>query len=193
MVSYQLPLDDGSGAVTQEYLYPTGEVNLLVADLEGLEVAVDGLEHRSRPSRNCPTGVSSRADIVPGETIGVELSGALSANDVDPRAMGVVPATGASEQAAAAKAADPHGAVCGGDHRRIDGRRTGRGFRLVRAVRHARPKMSVAGRQKNVLISRIAKLDDQHERGEIDANDWVAQRDDLKRELLVVAGQLDQE
>jgi hypothetical protein len=47
--------------------------------------------------------------------------------------------------------------------------------------------------QKNVLISRIAKLDDQHERGEIDTDDWVAQRADLKRELLVVAGQLVQE
>ena len=68
---------------------------------------------------------------------------------------------------------------------------------FVWSVRIGRLDLRESGRsladQKNVLISRIAKLDDQHERGEIDTDDWAAQRADLKRELLVVAGQLEQE
>ena len=67
VVSYQIPLDDDSGAVTQEYLYPTGEVNLLVADLADLEVAVDGLEFdQVETIQEMPYRIWSRADVAAG-------------------------------------------------------------------------------------------------------------------------------
>ena len=194
VVSYQIPLDDDSGAMTQEYLYPTGEVNLLVSDLADLEVTVDGLEFdQIETIQEMPYRIWSNADIAPGEVLAVELSGALGIDDVDPRSFGMTTESAGAEQAASTKAADPMepylAVIIGGLMAVALG---GVFVWSVRSGASSESERSLAD-QKNVLISRIAKLDDLHERGEIDTDDWVAQHADLKRELLVVAGQLDQE
>ncbi len=194
VVSYQLPLDGDEGAMMQEYIYPVGEVNLLVADLDGLEVSVDGLEFDQVDTiQEMDYRIWSRAELPLGEGIAVAVSGALSTDDVDPRAFAPAQQDVGTEQVGSSQTADPlepYVPLALGGLMAV-----ALGGVFVWSVRSASEKDS--GRsladQKNVLVNRIALLDDQHERGEIDTDDWTDQRTDLKRELLAVAGQMNQE
>jgi mono/diheme cytochrome c family protein len=194
VVSYQLPLDGDVGAMVQDYLYPVEEINLLVADFDGLEVTVDGLEFdQIETIQGLDYRIWSRGEMPPGESIAVEVSGALSLDDVDPRAFVAEQQDTGIEQVGSAQTADPlepYVPVAVGGLMAV-----ALGGVFIWSVRSGSgndSRRSLAD-QKNELVNQIAVLDDQHEHGEIDTGEWTRQRADLKRELLAVATQINQE
>lgn len=192
VVSYRLPMDADGGAVSQALRHPTGEVNLLVADLPDVEVTVQGLDFAQTDTiQEVPYRIWSGAELAAGTEIGVEIAGGLALGDVDPRLF-------AQEQtdegvAGPTQTADPLEPIVplaiGG---LLALALAGVFVWSVRTGTSENADDALAA-EKDDLIDRIAALDDSHARGEIDTDRWMAKRAPLKRQLLDIAQQLDAE
>jgi hypothetical protein len=191
-VSYRIPLDGDNASVSQTLRYPVDEMNLLVADLENIEAAIDGLDFAQDDIiQGMPYRVWNGTNLAAGTQIAAEISNALAVGDVDPRLFAEeqteVGVTTAASTSSAAEPLEPMVPLVLGGLLAL-----GLAGVFVWSMRNDRPahtRQRLAA-DRDELIGRIADLDDSHARGEIDDATWASERAALKRELLDVANQL---
>jgi mono/diheme cytochrome c family protein len=198
LVRFFLPYEGTNVEYTQAFLYPTREINLLVAELPELEVTVtprggdpweviETQEFQGRSYRLFRAG-----DLPPTEVV-VSLNGLLAANAVDPRADANTEAntTGTAGTSAPGAAIAPAllapwmaWSVGGLSLLLLAGGTVWawRGGRMQLAERppDVRHEMDAVAR-------RIAQLDDRHALGQLDRASWQHQRSQLKARLLEMA------
>lgn len=192
IMRYLLPQEGRSLEVTRNFGYAVDEMSLLVAELPEITVEIPGFTLASRETFQNQTYQLWRADGAIPETLTIRLSGLLAADDVDPRTVqrADVPATGATDGAAAAVIAAPQLAswmpwtivaalLIGLVGLAIWSIQSGKlGTVSSEAARQT---------QRSALLKRIAHLDDQHAVGEVTEREWQQQRSRLKAQLLALA------
>lgn len=201
VVRFLLPYDGTSIDYSQEFLYPNAQVNLLIADLPELEVAVAPREGEAWQVTETQDfqGRSYRiyrGGDLPATTMEIVLRGLLDVTAVDPRAganSGVTGGGGASGGGAtapgivvapAAFAPWMAWSVGGlGLLMLVGGMawawRSGR-MQLAEGAPDLRAEMDEVAR-------RIAQLDDRHALGQVDGASWQRQRSQMKARLLELA------
>jgi mono/diheme cytochrome c family protein len=198
LVRFLLPYDDTSIEYTQEFLYPTGEINLLVAELPQLEATVtprDGepwevIETQEFQGRSYR--LFREADLPPTEIV-VSLNGLLAANAVDPRADAntTANATGTGGTTAPGLVIAPAAFApwmawsVGGLSLLLLAGGTAWAWRGGRMQLAERP-LDVR-QEMDAVARRIAQLDDRHALGQLDRASWQHQRSQLKARLLEMA------
>ncbi len=184
-LSYRLPFSGDSIEFTQEFLYPSDEVTLLIGDIPGLSVEVDGLEADGQDTME---GVSfymfSAAEVPAAAPITVRLSGLTPVGSADPRQ----PAGAAGPSAAAVTPLLSSAALWA-----IGGAVTlmllaAAGLPLLR--RREGDATAALVQQRNELVEAIAALDDRRANGSLDEVAWSQERAALKQQLVRVAGEL---
>ena len=192
IVRYALPFNGTATEFTGALPYPAASLNLLVADLPGMEVNVTGLNSVGPQDIQGDVYQMWQSEgLTPDQQVTASFSGLLEAGELDPRA--AAPASSDSQNPAASvrvpQLEDWTAWTVGG-------------VLLVGLVAvlawawRARISQSVGDtqammrRQRAALLQRIAKLDDLHAVGEINDDNWQQQRARLKAELLTVALQL---
>lgn len=195
-VSYGVEVDGDSIVIELPIINALDTLNLLVADLPNLDVTVDGLPFvENNNIQGADYGLWGSADIAAGTTIRVSLDGVLTENDIDPRALAAPEGdlTGGNEQRTATATAEPIGAVPA----LVLGALLAvlLGGVLVWSTRKSSTAQITRSltNEKKALLQQIATLDDQHARGDIDDSVWEAERNRLKRQLLLVARTLEEQ
>ena len=190
VVSYRVPLEGDEAAVSQTLLYPVGEMNVLVADLDDIEAEITGVEFVQNDTiQGMPDRIWGGADLAAGEEIDAQISNALTSNDLDPRLFAEEESeTSAVGPSQTAEPLDPMAAFIFGGLLVIG---LAGVFVWTAVADRSAPTKKSPESDKDELIDRIAALDDEHARGEIDDESWSAQRAELKRALMDVARQLD--
>lgn len=193
VVRYALPYNGTTAQFSGGVPYAAESLNLLVAELPGMEATVDGLENLGPQDIQGETYLMwQREGIAPADRVTVELSGLLASGEIDPRAT----AGGGGQQPLSAVARVPQleawtpWAMGGVLVLGIVGA-------FVWAWRARMPhtpagEQEILRHQQNKLLHRIAKLDDLHAVGEISEDNWQQQRARLKAELLTIALKLNE-
>jgi len=186
IMQYALPFDGDSVSLEQTFEYPVSTVNLLVADMPGLEVDIPGLDPAgTRDFNGSPFRVWSAADLGL-EPIVINLTGLLRSGDVDPRAV-----QGATSTSSPTAPYEPWMAWLIALLAVVS-----LGGVLTWSWKNGRFDSSDTpeslGAQRQELLRSIARLDDLHALGEIGDSTWQAQRAQLKNRLLEIDGQLAQ-
>ncbi|RLT35923.1 MAG: hypothetical protein DWI57_15340 [Chloroflexi bacterium] len=192
VVRYALPFNGTSTEFTGALPYVAASLNLLVAELPGVEMEVTGLESVGPQDIEGEVYQMWQSEgVTPDQQVTARFSGLLEAGDIDPRA--AAPASDGTQNPVASvrvpQLADwtpwALGAVV------LLGLvglfAWAWQARMTHTVGDAK---SLLRRQRAELIQRIAKLDDLHAVGEISDDNWQQQRARLKAELLTVALQL---
>lgn len=193
VVRYALPYNGTSTQFSGAVPYPAKSLNMLVADLPGMDVSVDGLESLGPQDIQGEVYLMwQREEISPSDRVSVEIAGLLEAGEIDPRAVGSSSGSGQASLSASARVPqlEPWTPWALGVVLLL-----GIGVAFVWAWRVRMPhtptdEKQALGRQRAELIQRIARLDDLHAVGEINEENWQQQRARLKAELLTVALQL---
>lgn len=184
-LSYRLPFSGDSVEFTQEFFYPSDEVTLLIGDVPGLKVEVEGLEPDGQDTME---GVSfymfSSAEVPAAAPITVRLSGLTPAGGVDPRQPAV--AAGATAATAAPTLASAAPWALGGAV--FLALLAAAGWPLLR--RHESDATAALERQQDELAQAIARLDDSLAAGSLDEAAWGQERAALKQQLVRVASEL---
>ncbi len=187
-VRYRLPYSGDSADIVFPVPYDTSTLNLLVADLPELEVALTiGDEAHESAGQETIQGVFFRlwsAPVAGGTPVHVSLRGLIAAGGLDPRLdRGTTPSREMPVSAPPLDARVPlaFGSIVG--------------LLLVAAIllfvyreRTKSPptKEQLAARREE-LIDRIARLDDLHALGELEEKSWKSGRASLKRELIGIS------
>ena len=189
IVRYLLPYDDTSMEYSQRLLYPTEQVNLLVAELPQLEATIaplDGAPLQSASSQEFQdrTYRVYQAGELPATEIQVAFNGLLAVGATDPRN-------------AAAGAAVPTATFAPWMAWSIGGLsllmlagvlmwswRSGR-VQVAEQAPDLRKEIDTLARQ-------IAQLDDRYSAGKLDLPTWQRQRGQLKARMLEVARRLEE-
>ncbi|MCB0132455.1 MAG: hypothetical protein KDD78_16450, partial [Caldilineaceae bacterium] len=194
-VSYSLPVDGDSASIIQPFAYDVGLVNLLVAELPDLDVAVDTLEYVENDTIQ---GVEYRLwngeNIGAGSTISVDLNNVLEEGAIDPRALV------AAQDNAAGAAVDVAGSMPSQTAPPLDPTIAWAmgglllltlGGVFVWSLRGPQKmdKKTILANQRAALLNDIAALDDEHALGRMSDMEWTAQRARLKSRLFDIAQQ----
>jgi len=176
VVRYAVPYEGTTYALTQQFLHPVSEINLLVGEMPGLQVEVDAMTSIGPQAIQDSTFLIWEGADLPAGDVTVEFQGLLAASAADPS--GGATATGAGVGGFAPWMAWATGGVVG--------------MVLAAGVMWAwRNGQVQAGTQAedinaqlDELTARIAALDDQHDLGQIETALWQRQRAALKAQLL---------
>lgn len=192
VVRYALPYAETSVDFAQNFLYPIRTINVLVAELPGMEASISVLEGIGPQDFQGQVYRIWQGNDIPATTLDASFQGLLAAGDIDPRTSGT--AQGNVEMggsAAATGTALTPWMVWG----------TGALALLVLAGvilwswRNGRMQTATHGddlrRQYDVLLQRIANLDDLYALGQLDQSAWQTQRAQLKSQLLDLAMRMD--
>jgi len=190
VVRFALPFDGTATKFEQLITYPTQSLNLLVAQLPGMEVDVNGLTSIGPQDIQGTTyQMWQGQDVSPGQKVTARLSGLLATGDTDPR----VSQDGSASQNPLPSTRVPQ--LAGWARWALGGLM----FLALAGVfgwawqnRMAQPgdEKTLMHRRRQELIQQIAQLDDLHAVGEIQDDKWQQQRARLKAELLTVASKL---
>ena len=186
-VSYSVPVTAAEATVNQRFPYPLNNLNLLIADLPGLDVAVEGMAYVGEDSlQGAAYKLWNQSDLSALTPIDVRFSGILAPDTDDPRA--TAPSEEARVAAAPPTATEPP----------LD-KKFAFGFGAIVALllpalallgrrrqQNDRPARSMAA-VRDELIDQIARLDDAHHNGRISTSVWEEERTDLKAELMAIA------
>ncbi|HXF64658.1 MAG TPA: c-type cytochrome [Caldilineaceae bacterium] len=184
ILRYTLPYDGDSLQLSQPFRYPVRSINLLVAELPGLQATVAGLEEGPAQEFEGRRYLLWQGAGLPAEsTVQLSLSGLMPAGATDPR-------TGTGASAIGATAASitfaPWMAWLTGGLAAV-----ALAGVLLWSWRAGRVQTSSRAqdlaRQRDELIRHIARLDDLHALGELDQESWQSQRAQLKARLLEVS------
>ena len=190
VMQYALPFDGDQASLEQQFQYPVSRLNLLVADLPGLEINVPGLESAGTQDFQGRVYHVWQAADAGVEPISVSFSGLLRSGDADPRAVEDAGAAGAESRAAA----PPYEAWMAW----AVGLLAALALAGVLTWSWQQGRLESADTPENLraqresLLQQIARLDDLHALGEVSDDAWRAQRAQLKNKLLEVDGRLKQ-
>lgn len=191
ILRYALPFEGTSATVEQEFAYPVDQLTLLVADLPDLKVDAREMQFGSiEQLQGRDYQLFSKEGFAP-QTIGVSLQGLVEQGGADPRAP--TGANGAGVTAAAAAVTPPMDPFVGW---LIAGAAVAA---IVAIVFVAQRRGTIAADQsrqelmetRESLLDRIAEIDDLHSAGDLHAEEWLAERGQLKAQLMGVATQLE--
>ncbi|MBW7882478.1 MAG: c-type cytochrome [Caldilineaceae bacterium] len=192
-VSYVLPYSGNTASLTGAFDYPVGNLNLLVADLPGLEVEVDAPMEAvgNQTIQDVPYRVWNARDL-DQPAIGVRLRNVIAEGDVDPRTL---PGQG---QPAGGAVAPPLPAATTAPMEPLIPLAMGLIVVLILVAGVVWPlrRRSRAGEQaalvaeRERLLTAIAELDDRRNRGELDDEAWANQRAALKASLIGVTREM---
>lgn len=198
VVRYALPVESADVALSQDLLYPVRDATLLVGELPGLKVETTGLAFDSVQNMGDRAFQLWAGADLPPTSLDVNLTGVLQAGDPDPRADTTAAQASGSATASSATSGTPRSttppiepwvaalvaalvsAVLAGVT--FWAWRTGR----VRFTYNRGDLTTLRGD----LIEQIAHLDDLHALGEVNDNDWLRQRAQLKTQLVDIEGRL---
>ncbi len=190
VMQYALPHEGDNFALEQEFLYPIGLLNMLVADLPGLQVDAPALGSMGVQDFQGTSYQIWQAEQLDAGPLAINLSGLLAAGEADPRAAGDAAATAAGPVRSGA--VSPFAAWMGWAMA-IAVSLTLAGV-LTWSWRAGRLQGGDAPqdlrRQRDELVQRVARLDDLQALGEIDREQWRVQRAQLKNKLLEIDGRL---
>jgi len=185
-VSYELPYDGDSVSFTQDWTYPVEEMNMLVAELPGMEVNADPLAYqRNDTLQDVEFQLWAGGPFAVGEGVTVELSGVLAAGDVDPRAPAESQPAGGANDALPA----PNPASMDVKTPLIVGALAAIALAVLAVLGWRRTKGTSGdplAHERDELIRQIAELDDRHASGELSAPQWSNERARLKSRLIEV-------
>ena len=191
VMQYAVPFDGDQTTLEQQFEYPVSRLNLLVADLPGLEVEVPGLEPSGTQDFQGRIYQVWQSGDTQVEPIAIRFSGLLRSGELDPRAVESSGVVGSVTTAAAATPYEPWMAWAIGilaalalagvvtwswQQGRLESADTPENLRA----------------QRDDLMQRIARLDDLHALGEISDDAWRGQRAQLKNKLIEIDGRLAQ-
>lgn len=189
-VSYRIPVTGTSIVLHPKYVYPVGQVNILVADLPDLQVSITGLTKQSVEEiqgRSYQLWVGGP----PVDPIEVSIRGVLEAGAVDPRA-GTQAADSAAGDAANTGGVTSDSATQFTVDAPIAWGMAGVLVLLLAGVllyplrsRTADPQLALQV-EKEQLVKQIAELDDLHAIEQIPTSFWQQRRAQLKSRLLDV-------
>jgi mono/diheme cytochrome c family protein len=193
VVRYALPYEASSADLEQQFLYPVDQLSLLVTSLPGLQVDAPALEAVGpREMGGQEYLVFSQSGLEP-QTVDVKVTGLLAAGSPDPRSSTTV----GSENSAAS--ADNAGGLPGSTAAPMESWASwvmmvlvaasllgGVGFAIQRGSLNSQYSRSELADQREMLLQRMAHLDDLHATGEINQSDWMQQRSYLKAQLVHV-------
>jgi mono/diheme cytochrome c family protein len=187
-VSYELPYDGDSVSFTQEWAYPAEEMNMLVAELPGMEINADPLAYQSNDTlQGVEFQLWTGGSFAAGEGLTVELSGVLAAGDVDPRSLTTAHPEGEGE--ANAGLPTPNTAVMDIKAPLIVGILAAIALVVVAFLGWRRTQGTSGdelAHERNELVRQIAELDDRHASGELTTPQWSNERARLKSRLIEV-------
>ncbi len=182
-ISYDLPYDNADATLALRWPYAVERLNLLVAELPDLVVEAEGLTYTSNDTlEGMEFELWNGTDLAADSVVTANFAGLLPAGSIDPRLLtGTDDATlgGSNMPAVTVPPLEPwvpwtFGALA----------LLALGAVFVVQVSKAEDAATVLTRERDTLVKEIAALDDSHARGEIDDATWVAQRAQLKRELV---------
>lgn len=193
-LSYRLPVDnDGALEIAQEFLYPADRLNLLIAEIPGLEAEASTLEFVGNDTAQ---GFAYR--LWAGENVGaqifsVDMTGLIPPDGIDPRSLLEAEegaAAGESTVTANIPTLEPVVPMAVGGVLLV-----ALAAALVWPLRRTGPAdpAGALAAERERLIRRIARLDDQRALDQIPEGAWREQRTRLKQRLLEVAAQLSDE
>jgi mono/diheme cytochrome c family protein len=189
VVRYALPHESTTLNFSQSFLYPVSQINVLIADLPGLQATISVLESIGPQDFQGQVYQIWQGSDLPPTDIEVTLQGLLAAGSVDPRQANAPTTGGSGSTTGSGSTGTPltPWMVWG----------TGGLALLVLAGvifwswRNGRVQTAAQGddlrRRYDVLLQRIAELDDLYAVGQLDAATWQSRRAQFKAELLDVA------
>jgi mono/diheme cytochrome c family protein len=184
--SYRLPVTGDSAELAQSFLYPVGNLTLLVTDLPNLQVEAPDLTYIGIETLQGTNFRHWSASGLQSPTVPLRLSGLNEAGALDPQASGGDVANAAGV-APAMPPLDPIFAwVMGG---------------LLLAVlagvlylplhrQTAAERVAALTQERDRLITEIAALDDQHAAGQLPTAEWSQARARQKSALMAIAQEL---
>lgn len=195
VVRYAIPFEGASLDLQQEFLHPVDQLSLLVASTPGLEVTAAGMEAAGPQDMGGQEYQLFRlADFAP-QTLDVKMTGLLAAGSVDPRAATDTSAAAGSNESTAALGEAPAplaswviwvmGALL------LAALLGALGVALQRGALAAQPTRRNLNDQRELLLQRLAQLDDGRALGTVTPNDWMRQRAALKAQLVDVMQRID--
>ncbi|MBW7882977.1 MAG: cytochrome c [Caldilineaceae bacterium] len=190
IVRYAIPYSGTAYDLAQEFVYPVDQLTLLVADLPNLQVDVPSMEFVDRQEIQGNSYLLWRQTGLEPQVINVSMRGLLERGSVDPRAVQGSAGSGAATTAAAV--APPMEAwmiwvMVGSVAVILLGLI---GFALRRGTVASGNRRQDLQSLRTRLIEEIAHLDDRHATGELDDDDWLGQRAQLKGQLVEVTRRL---
>ncbi len=183
-VSYRLPTEGTSFALTPTFAYPVGQMNLLVADLPGIKVDAPGLTQQSVEDiqgRSYQLWVGT----APAAGLQVKIDGILEAGSVDPRDAAQTQEAAVTDNVSESTV-DP----------RIAFGLAGvlaavlLGVLIYPLRKQPSSPLEAMRREQEELLKRIAEIDDLHAIEQIDTAAWQQQRAQYKGRLLDVTQEL---
>lgn len=188
IIGYALPYAGSQTSIDQEFLYPVTQLNVLIADLPQLEVtSPDLVDAGPQDFQGSIYHIWQGANLAAG-AVQMNLAGLLEQGSVDPRTLGEDVASSATTSANVMSPWVPY--ASGGLVLIV----------LIGAFVWAIQQGRIFGgasthdvqRQRLELMRRIAHLDDLHALGDLSEEAWTSQRAQLKAQLLVVTGGLEE-
>ena len=186
VIQYRVPFNSDSAKVDQTWLYPIGQLNLLIPDLPNLQADVTALKANGTQTVQGTAYRYWSGSNLPASSIQVSLRGLIPSGGTDPRA-----AAGSSGVVAPLAAVPPLqkevplavGAVILVTLTAV----------LVLPLRKQKgmDRTAALQQEKTTLIQHIAELDDQHASGALATATWSQERARLKSALLEVAQELE--
>lgn len=199
IIRYVIPYDGTQATVDMDLPYPTQDFTLLAAELPGMQGDVTGLEYGGVQALQDQSYLLWQGIELAPQRITAKFTGLLAPGAIDPRAV-------QADSGQVAGSSSPGGSSLGGPAQPLDpwvilisGAIVVLGLAglLIWSRRRGgvalRPSAQDLRQERNNLINQIARLDDLHALGELDAVAWERQRSQLKSQLLKIAAQLMEE
>lgn len=205
VVRYMVPHEGNSATLEQALLYPVADMSLLVADFADLKVEVSGLTFQSIQAMGERSYQFWESANLEPQTIGVELSGLPATGDPSPFGTDTAAAAAAGDSAATSAGASSSGTDAMAATRTpppepwmaalvaaVVAAGLAGGLLWARASGMLRKGYSRADLHtlSEMLLDRIARLDDLHAIGDVSDSDWMRQRAQLKVQLVDVMARL---
>jgi mono/diheme cytochrome c family protein len=190
VMRFVLPHDGGELQLNQEFLYPVNQATLLVAEVGQLKAETADLTFVNREEIQGQSYLLWQAEPLAAHKVAIQLTGLLARDEPDPRALQNVPgaATSATMATVIPQLETWTPWTLGGML----------GVLLFGVLiwswqqRHGQTRDPVADlrQQRNVLLQRIAHLDDRRALQEVDETLWQRERTHLKAQLIEVTRRL---
>ncbi len=190
LVGYTIPYSDTAAALAADFAYPVESINVLVADLPGLDVsAAAPLEDVGNQTvQGSPYRVWT-GQLPEAQRVEVTLTNLIPAGEADPRdeAPVVTPFVAPAPEAPSATISPIFAALGIGALVLV----VGSAILYWKYSRDKRMTRSLVSDERDRLLTEIAALDDQHAAGELDDETWSAERLALMNNLRTVTAELE--
>jgi mono/diheme cytochrome c family protein len=195
VLQYAVPFAGESLDISQQFLFPVDQLNLLVPTTSGLQVAAPAMTAAAPQNMGGQEYQLFVMEAFTPQAVDVNLTGLLAAGSPDPRAAAAADATssGSAATVAPGAVAPPLGAAAPW----VMGALVAAALIAVLGIAVQRGALSTQytrqglGELRETLLQRMAHLDDLRAMGTINQSEWMRQRAYLKAQLVDVMQRID--